>query len=113
MKTETCYFCNSILNNVNCCQTCRDAYGLDYVYTTYISDKNNNDLMTYYSEIGVTINKIQYSIDYQFLDCETFIPINKIETGIYGGSKFILMLPGRPFTPANIKEKLKLYLIFS
>jgi hypothetical protein len=111
MKTLTCYFCNSIINNPNYCNTCKDKYDLEYVYTGYIDFKNNGDLKLGFSEIGVCINEIHYRVVLRFLDYSTDTSIN--ETKIYAGNTHILMLPGYPFTPANIKDKLKLYVLLS
>jgi hypothetical protein len=111
MKTLTCYFCNSIINNPNYCNTCKDKYDLEYVYTGYIDDKNNGDLKLYYSEIEVYINKIIYGIELKFIDWDTYAPVN--DTKIYRNRELILTLPGCPFTPANIKDKLKSYILFS
>jgi hypothetical protein len=110
MKTNTCYFCNPTLKECSPCQACQDKYNLDYVYTRYIDTEHNGDLKLYFSEIGLNINGIYYYVRLRFLDY-TYAPIN--ETRIYVNHKLILTLPGYPFTPANIKDKLKLYLLFS
>jgi hypothetical protein len=111
MKTKVCYFCNSTLNGDGYCRACKDKYNLDYVYTRYFDRKNNDDYKLYYSGIGLYINEIYYHVELKFIDWDTYTPIN--ETNIYVNHKLILTLPGYPFTPANVKDKLKKYLLFS
>jgi hypothetical protein len=109
MKTKTCYFCSSILNRGDC-QSCKDKYNLEYVYTSYFDRENNGDIKLNCSGIGLNINGINYYVVLRFWEYFTKAPMN--ETKIYGGGKYILTLPGYPFTPANVKEKLKTYLMF-
>jgi hypothetical protein len=111
MKTETCYFCNSIINIDGYCRACKDKYNLDYVFTGYFDKENNGDLKPSSSQIGLYINDIYYYVVLRFLNYHTYVPFN--ETNIYRGGKPVLKLSGYPFTPANIKNKLKTYLVFS
>jgi hypothetical protein len=115
MKTQTCYFCNSTLDEISTCKACKDKYGLDYVYTGYIdvnhNGNHNDDLKLLSSTIGLYINQIYYNVIFKFLNYNTLTSIN--ETIIYGDGKLILTLPGYPFAPANLKTKLKLYVLLS
>jgi hypothetical protein len=91
---------------------CRYKYDLDYVFTGYVTVSYSQDLKAYYAVIGAIINNIQYSIEFFFLDSQG-VPLNTIQTNIYGNNIHILTLPGYSLTPANIKEKLKSYILFS
>jgi hypothetical protein len=123
MKIKTCYFCNSALNGYWHCQACEATYDLEYVYNNYVDDsrlcyssifKVNYKLLLV---IGVNINEIHYRVILRFLDWDTYAPVNETEiydkTIIYVDNNPILTLQGYPLTPANIKDKLKTYLLFS
>jgi hypothetical protein len=118
MKTQICYFCKSTLGGDNLCQICKDKYGLILVYTeynitniSYITDNIIDDnLKLYYSAIILDVNSVRYHIGARHSNYGTSVPVN--ETAIYRNHNYILTVPGYPFTPANVKEKLKTYLIF-
>jgi hypothetical protein len=113
MKTKTCYFCSSALDNIGCCQACKDKYDLNYVYTEYININDNGDLKLYYSRIQVPINEKQYNIVLMFLDLHTHTSINETRIYLFGAVEHIATLPICSWNLANIKNKLKLYLLFS
>jgi hypothetical protein len=110
MIANICYFCNSIINESDSCQVCEYKYDLDHVSTHYIGTEHNGDLKLYFSDFGLNINGIYYHVVLNFLDWHTYASMN--ETEILRNHKLILTLPGYPFTPANVKDKLKTYLTF-
>jgi hypothetical protein len=95
-----CYFCqkNSYDNiaprDVYTCYDCAEKYDLKYVFTTlpdYAHIYTHND---YHIRLHLKLN-LTYIIK---------------KDSING---YVLQLSGFPFTPANVKKKLKLYLTFS
>jgi hypothetical protein len=108
MNTKVCYFCNSILDIFYHCQICQDKYDINGV--VYVYGSNDDDAHDYI-RIAIDINEIHYHVLLIFYDYIAGAPIN--ETRIYGACEYITTLPGHPLTPANIRDKLKTYLIFS
>jgi hypothetical protein len=110
MNINTCYWCNYPIDILGYCFICKNKHDLKYVYTGYINIKDEGNLK-YCSEIGLIINDIHYNIMLEFCNLYSGASVN--ETIICEGGRRILTLSGYPLAPANVKEKLKSYLVFS
>ena len=91
-----CYFCNFKFNNNGdtnyYCNECPLKYNLTYVITTYDSMGEIKYAHIYYNFYHV---RLHLKENYTVVD------------------RILVNLPGLPLNPSNVKEKLKLYMLFS
>jgi hypothetical protein len=102
MTDHTCYFCQGQISPVDFCWRCSNDNDLSSVFTIY--------------EDGYPIVAHIYlkpTPRHQWHVC-LWITGNYTEIENVGvGSVELLRFAGLPLTPANVKDKLKLYLLFS
>lgn len=107
---KACYFCNtpdtSLSSLVNIiCPACPFKHNLSDVITTYKLDAFLNVVDILYAHIYWS----GYHIRLHLKENYTVI----FNANILSFHQEALRLPGFPINPSNIKEKLKLYLVFS
>jgi hypothetical protein len=101
-----CYYCDNETQfrqqtqHTCWCQICENKFDLEEVLTTF-----NDENIVQYSCINI---KLPSGI----FVATVWPQLNR--SAIVGAlSTFTLMIPGCPFTTANVKNKIKLYLLFS
>lgn len=116
-----CYFCKQTFLHVEvddvinrCCNYCVKDYNLDSVVTSYEVDYGDKTIF-YHRRTDVMVRAhIYYDIYHVRLHLDdNHTVIHEVRTPILTRETPLVKLPGFPITPANIKEKLKLYLLFS
>jgi hypothetical protein len=90
------------------CFSCQNKYQLRRVVTT--SQKTDNEIIQY-AHIFYDTPQRTYHIRLHIFDNYTNIAIIKPD-GYYSDNS-ALRLPGYPLTPANVKNKLPIYMLFS
>ena len=126
-----CYFCHNELEQdtdnspgpfksirSKSCDYCTSTHGIHHV--SFIYEKDGR-----YMYAHIYLDEVKYNIMRGLMHRNTRIPLNstyhirlnmKDKTTsvlVYGTTEEILCLPTLNITPANVREKIKLYLLFS